>query len=142
MLAYKGGRRAGQRQRLKGKGKKNTKPVPNFPFFPQWKAIFSLAVHEPFQTPVGHFPISKASQKVLNISDDFYERGQGESSYLECTLSYEDSRIQTIQDIPRKSMCWVNKEMIILSESISRVGGVTLFLCKCFCADHPRQIKC
>lgn len=60
---------------------------------------------------------------MLNISDDFYERGQGESSYLECTLSYEDSRIQTIQDIPRKSMCWVNKEMIILSESISRVGG-------------------
>lgn len=107
ILAYK--RRKKNWTELETKGERKKKPVPNFPLFPQRKAIFSLAVHEPFQTPVGHFPVSKARQKVLNISDYFYEREQGESSYLECTLSYEDSRIQTIQEIPRNSMCWENK---------------------------------
>lgn len=117
----------------KGERKKKSKHVPNVPFFYSVKSNFSLAAHEPFQTPVGCFPVSKTGQKVFNISDNFCERGQGESSYLECTLSYEDRRIQTVQGIARNSMCWENKEIVKVSEGILRRRGsipLEVLLCR------------
>lgn len=126
-------RRAGQGQRPKGKNS-----VPNLPLFPQWKAVVSLAVHEPLQRPSGHLPVSKASQGVLNVSGYFCDRGQGESSYLECMLSYEDKKIQFARFL--EITFQESKEITIFSENTLN-KGMKVLLQLCFCADHLRQIQ-
>lgn len=114
------------------------KSVPDLPLFPQQKAVISLGVHEPLQRPSGHLPVSKASQGVLNVSGYFCDRGQGESSYLECTLSYEDKKIQFARFL--EITFQESKEITIFSETILN-RGIKVLLQLCFCADHFRQIQ-
>lgn len=47
---------------------------------------------------------------MFAISDYFYERGQGKSSYLQCALSSGESGAHTSQEVPRSSLCWENKD--------------------------------